>query len=1018
MPGPTARPSRQRLASPWLVENRIVLDENLCDRLKNYGAILHHDGATPTSTYVGNDEALVALERHVRKARNNSLLIRGPSGVGKTATIRELARRLANDDDEPWYVLETSTTQLMADTVYLGEWQTRVRNLANDAKRSERIAVFITDIANLTGAGKSSKSDESIAAALTAYVERKEVVLIGECTPETYRTGIERHPWFKKLFTVFNAVEPDDKMVEQILRGVGKGLCDDFTAEHEQSIVVSDDAFRALRNFGKLYFPGTAAPGGSVRLLEHLMQELLDATGAKQPAKHDTAKPLAISHQHVVRALHSMTGVPIKLLDDSQQLSLEETRKFFESRVVGQNCAVSEVIDLITMVKAGVTDPKKPMGVLFFVGPTGVGKTETAKAMAEFLFGSADRMLRYDMSEFKEWNSYEKLIGSPNASDDSTHSGGAMLNVVRQQPFSLILLDEIEKAHANVFDLFLQLFDDGRLTDSRGRTVSFTQTIIAMTSNLGSEIQTPRGFGFKQESPSLQLENTVRESMRQFFRPELLNRIDRVVIFQPLKPEHLRAMAERELDNALSRGGLTRRNVTVDIDPGVYDILTREGYNPAFGARPLKRAVERLALLPIANAIVRTSPTTEPVVFRLVPSGKKLAVKRVGPPERFVKTAPTEIVVRDEIRKRREKVTPADAQGECDRLLQSVEQIESIAETLALATRKMELTEQVARHDTWKDPVAGRAARDELHYIERTLLTIDELRKASQNACDDVVSQGKSRSQSGSALALVRRLQRRAEIVAFSMQSDDPLHASDCIVELVEVGDPVTGDPDYVSMLADMYTNWALSQGFTVHVVNERKTTTRHTEQVTLAIEGLALYAILAREEGLHEMRVPKSAKLQQLPRYVRVRVLPLEPERRCPLPDEDLTVTQLRVKGKSPRVGDFRTEMSVLHKPSHARVSAKNGLSIEQSAMWLTEWLRSELVRSESLGKTTIDDTVSERPVRRYSWGPGAEVHDFRSGIVTHKLEALLKGDLDPFLPLEPLVAPDPPKKASVAGD
>jgi ATP-dependent Clp protease ATP-binding subunit ClpC len=1004
-----------------VVENRIVLDENLCDRLKNYGAILHHDSATPALTYVGNDEALVALERHVRKARNNSLLIRGPSGVGKTATIRELARRLLNDEEEPWYILETSTTQLMADTVYLGEWQTRVRNLATDAKRSERIAVFITDIANLTGAGKSSKSDESIAAALTAFVERKEVVLIGECTPETYRTGIERHPWFKKLFTVFNAVEPDDQMVDLILRGVATGLCQDFTEEHELPTTVSDDAFRALRNFGKLYFPGTAAPGGAVRLLEHLMQELLDATGAKQSNNHQRsggAQSLAIVHQHVVRALHSMTGVPIKLLDDSQQLSLEETRKFFESRVVGQNVAVSEVIDLITMVKAGVTDPKKPMGVLFFVGPTGVGKTETAKAMAEFLFGSADRMLRYDMSEFKEWNSYEKLIGSPNASEDSTHSGGAMLNVVRQQPFSLILLDEIEKAHANVFDLFLQLFDDGRLTDSRGRTVSFTQTIIAMTSNLGSEIQTPRGFGFKQESTSLQLENTVRESMRQFFRPELLNRIDRVVVFQPLKPEHLRAMAERELDNALARGGLTRRNVTVDIDPGVYDILTREGYNPAFGARPLKRAVERLALLPIANAIVRMPPTTEQVVLRLVPAGKKLAVKRVGPPERALKQQADEIVVRDDIRKRREKVKAADAQGECDRLLQSIEQIESLAETLGLATRKMELTEQVARHDTWKDPVAGRAARDELHYIERTLLTIDELRKASHDAVEDVLPQGKGRTPSGSALVLVRQLQRRAEIVAFSMQSDDPLHASDCFVELVEVGDPVAGDPDFVSMLADMYTNWGLSQGFSVHVINERKVSTRHTEQVTLAIEGLALYAILAREEGLHEMRVPKTAKLQQLPRYVRVRVLPMEPEVRRPLPDDELLVTHARTKGKSPRVGDFRTEMSVLHKPSHARVSAKNGLSIEQSATWLTEWLRSELVRGESLGKSTIDDNVSERPVRRYTWGPGAEVHDFRSGIVTHKLEALLKGDLDPFLPLEPLVAPDPPKKASVAGD
>ncbi len=390
-------------------------DPDLIRTLEPYGNVLStrlQDSRGPRAYF--RDAELELLERHLDHAKHNSFLLVGPSGGGKTAILYELFRRVAQRERKPWLVLETSTSMLMAGTSYIGEWQTRVQELAGFAQRPLSIAVYFTDIHQLPDAGKHSKSDENMAAFLASFVENGEVTLIGECTPDSFRTGIERHPSFNKLFTVFRIEEPSEQDVRLIVRRSADAIAERSQLETGHKLIFPENTLTAILDFGELYFPGLAAPGGAIKLLEQLVNLKLNHTatnGERLPPESE----MEIQHEDVVQTLESFTGIPGLLLDDSQPLKLPEVRQFFESRVIGQPQAVESVIDLITLIKAGLTDPEKPMGVLFFVGPTGVGKTELAKALAEFIFGSSDRMIRFDMSEFKDFHSFEKFIGSPGA---------------------------------------------------------------------------------------------------------------------------------------------------------------------------------------------------------------------------------------------------------------------------------------------------------------------------------------------------------------------------------------------------------------------------------------------------------------------------------------------------------------------------------------------------------------------------------------------------------------------------
>jgi ATP-dependent Clp protease ATP-binding subunit ClpC len=691
------------------------------EELSKFGRVLTADDHLPMlDRAFERSKEVDNLARILAKQGGRSIILLGESGVGKTAIIHELARRLSTDDPMTT-VLETSTPELMVGTKYIGEWETKLRGLVEQIRAPRRVYLYLTNINDLPGAGTTSSNKQNFSTLLAPYMRRGDVTIIGESTAEALRRGIETDLSVKGMFKLVNIGEPDGQSTSTIVReslgemGRRAGI----------KFVASPEVLALLIDLSGTYYATMAQPGRSVTVLRQVVDFVSESveTPMGEVDAPKTPVEIRITSEDVIGGLARFTGLPELLLNDKMPLDPAVVRAFFEDRVLGQPEAVSSIVDLITLIKAGLTDPSKPFGVFLFVGPTGVGKTELAKALAEFIFGSESRLLRFDLSEYRDYESFEKLIGGTIRYRDE----GRLTSKVREQPFSVILLDEIEKAHPNIFDLFLQVFDDGRLTDGAGRIADFRHTIIIMTSNLGSAFVPggPVGFGGDEASSLASKEGVIREVQR-FFRPEFLNRIDRTVVFNRLGTEVMRMIARRELGKILHRSGLLRRRLVVDIEPSVVDFLMDQGFSPAFGARPLKRAVETNVLLPVARQIVTSGPGYGGEVLHVRGMGDAVEVSRdpdspvAGTSLSLEKTPLSALATRPQSRRQ------AGARSRAGRahLLELMQRAPT--ETLRQAIREME--ETMGEVTFWDDPECARAVLIRRSRVQRLLDRVDRLR--------------------------------------------------------------------------------------------------------------------------------------------------------------------------------------------------------------------------------------------------------------------------------------------------
>lgn len=962
--------------------------DDLAARLNNYGRVLFAAEADRQRQIAfGREREVQWLVDRLRSPGRKPFLLLGPAGSGKSAIIREAARRLASMD-EPWVFVEMSSSMLLTGTQYLGELETRLQTIVDIARHPDRVVIYFTDLANLLDVGKTSKTNYGVSNFFQPLIESGQIVVGGECTPETYRNQLEHASGFVRLFDQLKIHEATPEQTREILQAVSGQSAETAAFDHRTFIEFAPGVLELIREASNDYFPGHAFPGKALRLLT----QVIDAETRK---KSDAAVPqlidTTITSSKVLDSLESSTGIPRLLLDDQQMLDMSEVRAFFEARIVGQNEAVDAVVDLITLIKAGVTDPKKPMGVYLFVGPTGVGKTELVKALAEFIFGSPDRMLRFDMSEFKDYNSFEKLIGNPQAGPDSPVRRGSLVSQVRQQPFSVVLFDEVEKAHDNIFDLFLQLFDDGRLTDAAGQVTHFTKTIVVMTSNVGSDLARPTAFGFKPAEDDAE-QDRIREELRKRFRPEFINRLDRVLCFQPLKRRHMRTIAEREVRRVLLRSGIVRRDLRIDVEPGCIDVLLKQGFTREFGARPLKRAVERLALLPLAREIVKLGPSEGPGVIRLQPIGNALQAKVVAAPKADKPAAPPRLTIEAPGTGRKLRVSADDWQQLVSDLGERCQGAAAEFETSGLFARRTELMDVAQRSSLWDRPDHARELFGELHYLERLN---DGIRKLTDR-CRDLQAVRLDGSSTASA-TLGRKLvelERDLGLLEYGLRCRNPLDRADAVVCITLVDRKAATD-DIVGNVANMYLKWAKRKEFTASIIHEDLLSPEAARQIVLLVDGISVFGVLRGEIGIHEFVYDKSSQHARETRYVSVRVLPLGRTIGPNLSPADLEVAKQSAKGKGKLIARYKADVVVTHQATSVSVRARSGADPEQTLAWCEDWLRAELASRES---PALSNGASEQVVRRYNMRPHARAVDQATGLDA-PLKELWLGDLDPFL-------------------
>lgn len=547
---------------------------------------------------------LDTAEKAVLAPRPRSVLVSGPARAGKTAFLKLLGERLAENG---WRVFEASAADLMADQFYIGMLEGRVRQTVAELDAGKNVAWFVRDIVQMAESGTHRGQSASILDQILPAMTAGRLVVLAEATPEAASRLFQKHPSLRAQMEV-QKLEPFTQDDLAFLAGhVAKRLA------ARANVAIPADSVSAALQLANQYLGGGTLPGLVVDLLKRAVER------AKAARQSEVARPALLD------ALSQITGLPAAILDEDERIDLAELKAFFATRIIGQDGAVSTIVDRIAMLKAGLTDPGRPVGVFLFVGPTGTGKTELAKVLAEYLFGSPERMTRLDMSEFQSAYSIAKILGEAGVAE-----ADSLAERIRKQPFSVILLDEFEKAHPNVWDLFLQIFDDARLTDANGRTVDFRHTIIILTSNLGATDHRSGGLGFVPGADSYGEEQLMRAVARAF-RPEFVNRLDKVVVFKPLTRELMREILHKELRQVLERRGLRNREWVVEWEPSAVDFLLEKGFSPEMGARPLKRAIDHYLLAPLASTLVEHRfPEGDQFLF-VRSNGRAIEVEFVDP---------------------------------------------------------------------------------------------------------------------------------------------------------------------------------------------------------------------------------------------------------------------------------------------------------------------------------------------------------------------------------------------------
>jgi ATP-dependent Clp protease ATP-binding subunit ClpC len=588
-----------------------------------------------------------------RRTKNNPVLV-GEPGVGKTAVVEGLAQRITSSDvpellkNKQIYTLDLAA--LVAGSKYRGEFEERLKKVMKEITQRGDIILFIDELHNLVGAGAAEGAIDA-ASILKPALARGELQTIGATTLDEYRKYLERDSALERRFQKITVEEPSIDQTVEILQG----LRDRYEQHHK--VQITDEALRAAGELASRYISDRFLPDKAIDLIDEAASRMRIKSMSSPPANRELEDQVettrrekeaaieaqefekaaalrdkerkltnkkreleqewesgesgerpAIGEEEIAEIVSMWTGIPVFKLTEAETQKLVRMEDELHKRVIGQHPAIEVISKAIRRSRAGLKDPKRPTGSFVFLGPSGVGKTELARTLAEFLFGDDDAMIRIDMSEYMEKHAVSRLVGSP-PGYVGYDEGGQLTEAVRRKPYSVLLLDEIEKAHPDVFNILLQILEDGRLTDAQGRTVDFRHAIVIMTSNIGAaEIarNTPLGFAVSDDETGItydDMKNRIMGELKKVFRPEFLNRIDDVIVFHKLQKDEIKQIVELLLLRI--RESMAERELQLELTDEAKDLLVEKGWDPSMGARPLRRAIQRYIEDPLADFVLR-----------------------------------------------------------------------------------------------------------------------------------------------------------------------------------------------------------------------------------------------------------------------------------------------------------------------------------------------------------------------------------------------------------------------------
>jgi len=856
-----------------------------------------------------------------------SVLLVGPPGVGKTAVLRGVAKDLKNGGNRlrslVTAIREFSSAQFLTGTLYVGEWETKVSEIIKSAKKS-RTALLITDIWNIPSAGTTSKSTNSILDALRPAMQSGDVQIIGELTGSLLES-LKTTPQFLSLFEIIPIKPLHQEQIAEIVKDHAARLDMDMTPE----------ALGRLFQLTQTFQSESKGPSPALQLVDRLKDY--------SEQKEKLGEGEALTPFFIEKVFSIYSGLPLFVVSPSQTKPAREIRDWFRERIIGQEAAIDAVVEAITLFKSGMRDKNRPIGTFLFVGPTGVGKTELAKALALFLFGSERRLLRFDLSEFADYNSFEMLVGK------ADRPGGAarLIDPVRAHPFQVVLLDELEKGHPNIRDLLLQVLDEGHLTPPIGQPVNFRNTILIATSNVGAREAGKPVIGFGAGADADRQAGRAREELETMFRLEFINRFQHLVHFHALSSDQISRIAQIELKRVLNREGIIERNLIVDIDPPVIDHVVSQGYDERYGARALKREIQRLVIMPIATLLMEQTVEAGDIIRVFVREGR-IRVKilqteesRARRREKLpIKSKDGRLFTKEELR-----AAVTKANKKCDALAQA-------AGVSVLQARIEEIDQSRRAPDFWNDT---RAAGQILSRQTRLLNTVSRLESLKDQAETLIASWSRASTRRAYEYLTndVVKFQEHlsmAERELIRLGSDNEW---DALVEIAPKG-PWGPARD---LLVQTYANWARWRGGDAKILREPMS---DDEPVLLSIGGAWAYGYLLLESGLHRVR----AKEQNT--AARVRVMPWTDETGPEIP---MTGRAFKKQGRFGGRIRSRVELtgSDLVLQNDRNLAENRELMMDLAPSWLADApQRSAIVRRYDLKPFLVRDFLTDSTTGR----------------------------------------------------